>query len=116
MVSAGGDFILPLIWFLIVLLTFLRIENSASSQLMDEDTKGPVLKLDLHRYVLAACAKAYVLVDFFPQRCRKDAVILLISLPERINVVVDCEDFTVGMFLLLTADLRNSCLNCLGNN
>lgn len=83
---------------------------------MDEDTKGPVLKLDLHRYVLAACAKAYVLVDFFPQRCRKDAVILLISLPERINVVVDCEDFTVGMFLLLTADLRNSCLNCLGNN
>lgn len=69
---------------------------------MDKDTKGPVLQVDLHRHVLAACAKAY---EIFPQRCRKDEVILLISFPEWINVVVDCGDFTVGMFLFLTADL-----------
>lgn len=74
-----------------------------------------VFQLDLHRYVFAACAK--VCVDgIFPQRCKKDEVTLLISFPEWINIVVDCGNFAVGMFLLLTADLRNSCLNFLGNN
>lgn len=71
MVNAGGDFILALIWFLIVLLTCLTIENSTSGQLMDEDTKGPVLKLDLHGCVLAACAKAYVFMESFPRDAGK---------------------------------------------
>lgn len=44
---------------------FNNRENSASDQLMDEDMKGPVLQLGLHRYVLAACAKAYVFMESF---------------------------------------------------
>lgn len=71
MVNAGGDFILALIWFLIVLLTCLTTENSASRQLMGKDTKGSVLQLDLHRPVLAACAKTYVFVKSFPRDAEK---------------------------------------------
>lgn len=71
MVNGGGDFIVALIWFLIVLLTCLTTENSASGPLMDEDTKGPVLQLELHRYVLAACAKAYVFMESFPRDAEK---------------------------------------------
>lgn len=71
MVNAGGNFILALIWFLIVLLTCLTTENSASGQMMDEDTMEPVLQLDLHRYVFAACAKACVSMESFPRDAEK---------------------------------------------
>lgn len=43
MVNAGGDLILALIWFLIVLLHYFLLLNMSSGQLIDEDTKGLVL-------------------------------------------------------------------------
>lgn len=57
--------------FLIVLLTCLTAANSASGQLMDKDTKGPVLQVDPHRHVLAACAKAFVFMKSFPRDAEK---------------------------------------------